>query len=104
MRWVGLTFHCFPFNRCCFVVWSIVATHSFRDPDSCDWSTFDRFPPKQKPTLLAIVLNKLIETLDTPAGAEILSSPTLSEITAEQQMQLVERMHGVVKDLIRRGL
>ena len=91
------------FNECYFVAWSIVATRAFRDPDSCDWSTINGFPPKQKPTFLAIVLNELIETLDTPAGAEILSSPTLSEITAEQEMQLAERMHGVVKNLTRRA-
>jgi len=80
-------------------VWSIAAIHAFRDPDSCNWSTFKQFPPKQKPTLLAVVLNQLIETLDTPAGAEILSSSAVSEITDEQQLQLVERMHGVVKNL-----
>jgi len=79
-------------------MWSIVAIRAFRDPDSCDFSTIDGFPPEQKPTLHTTVLNRLIEALDTPTGAEILSSPT-AEITAEQEAQLVEHMHGVVKKL-----
>ena len=81
-----------------FTVWTIVAIRAFRDSDSCDWPTIDGFPPKQKPTLQTIVLNQLIEALDTPAGAKILSNPTVEEITG-QQMQLVECMHSVVKKL-----
>jgi len=102
-RFVSLSAHEYLATLVQFAVhacaWSIAAIHAFRDPDSCDWSTLKRFPPKQKPTLLAVVLNKLIETLDTPAGAEILSSSAVSEITAEQQLQLAECMHGVVKNL-----
>jgi len=81
-----------------FTVWSIVAIRAFRDPGLCDQSTIVGFPPKQKPTLQAIVLDQLIEALDTPAGAKILSSPTVAEIRA-QEMRLVECMHSVVKKL-----
>jgi len=97
-----LSFKSYDFPIVQFVVhacmWSIVAIRAFRDPDSCDFSTIEGFPPEQKPTLHATVLNQLIEALDTHAGAKILSSPT-EEITTEQQMQLVEWMHGVVKKL-----
>jgi len=89
---------CPDLNGFCFTVWSIVAIHAFRDPDSCDQSTIAGFPPKQNPTLQTIVLDQLIEALDTPAGAKLLSSPTVAEIEA-QQMQLAECMHGVVKKL-----
>src|ERR1700733_5412984 len=89
---------CHDLTGFCSTVWTIVAIHAFRDPDSCDQSTIDGFPPKQTPTLQTIVLNQLIEALDTPAGAKLLSSPTAAEITA-QQMQLVECMHTVVKKL-----
>jgi hypothetical protein len=85
-----------------FTVWSIVAIRAFRDPVSCDNSTIAAFPPEQKPTLHSTVLNQLIEALDTPTSAKILSSATaaeIAEIIAEQPMQLVECMHGVVKKL-----
>ena len=83
----------------CFTVWTIVAIRAFHDPEFCDWSTIDGFPPKEKPTLQTTVLNQLLEALDSPTGAKILPSPTVVEITAQQQMQLVECIHGVVKKL-----
>ena len=85
-------------NGFCFTVWAIVAIRAFRDPGSCDWSIIAGFPPKQQPTLQTIVLNQLIEALDTPAGAKILSSPTVAEISA-QEVRLVGCMHNVVKKL-----
>jgi len=90
---------CPDLTEFCFTVWSIVVIRAFCDPDSCDWSTIEEFPPKQKPTLQSTVLQQLIEALDTPTGAKILPSSTVVEITAQQQMQLVECMHGVVKKL-----
>jgi len=80
-------------------VLAIVVIRAFRPPNSCDWPTITGFPPKQEPAFHTIVLNQLIEVLDTPAGAKILSGPTVTKITYPQQMQLAEWMHGVVKKL-----
>jgi len=81
------------------IVWSIVAVRAFRDPDSCDSSTIDKFPPNQQIPLPVIVFNRLIEIWDTEQGTNLLYSSDTAMTKDERLTQLVDGMHGVVMEL-----
>jgi len=80
-------------------LWSIAAIHAFRDPDSCDWSTIDKFPPKQQIPPHVAVFNRLIEIWDSEQGANLLCSSHTAMTKDERLTQLVDGMHGVVMEL-----
>ena len=80
-------------------MWSILAVRAFRGPDSCEWSTFDKFPPNQQIPLPVVVFNRLIEIWDTEEGANLLYSPDTAMTKNERLTRLVDGMHGVVVEL-----
>jgi len=80
-------------------LWSILAIRAFRDPDSCDRSTIDKFPPSQQIPLPIIVFNRLIEIWDTEQGTNLLYSSDAAMMKDERLTQIVDGMHGVVMEL-----
>ena len=80
-------------------MWSIVAVRAFRDPDSCDWSTIDKFPPNQQIPTHVVVISRLIEIWDTEQGEILLYGSDTAMTKDERLTQLVDGMHGVVMEL-----
>ena len=80
-------------------VWSIVAVRAFRDPDSCDQSAIDKFPPNQQIPLHVVVFDRLVGIWDTEQGANLLYGSDTVMTKDERLTQLVDGMHGVVMEL-----
>ena len=70
-------------NCCC--------SRAFRDPDTCDWSAIDKFPPNPQIPFPVIVFNRFIEIWDIERGTNLLCRSDTAMTKDERLTQLVDR-------------